>query len=82
MEVTIEIVGCGERRTGTGKNGKPYDFVAIHFTYESKFVQGKAAGSVNVPGDKFEQFGLRVGSVVNCLMFFKNYQPDSVYLLG
>lgn len=81
METTIQIIGCGERKTGVGKNGKPYDFVNVHFTYENEYIEGKASGSFMCPGDKFEQYGLHVGSSVNVLLFFRNFNIDRVYVL-
>lgn len=81
METKIQIIGCGERKTGVGKNGKPYDFVNVHFAYATPYIEGKAVGSFMCPGDKFEQYGLCVGSEVNVLLFFRNFNIDRVYVL-
>lgn len=81
MEMQIEIIGCGERKTGIGKNGRPYDFVNCHFTYADKYTDGKACGSFMCPGERFEQYGVRPGVTLNAIVFFKNYAPDKVYIL-
>jgi len=41
-----QVVGIGDRRTGTGKNGKPYDFTEIYCTYEDEEVTGLKAEAV------------------------------------
>lgn len=81
MPVKIHIVGCGKRRTGTGRNGKPYDLVEIHFTYPSDWIEGEACGSVVVDGDKYEQYAIRPGVDVDVILFFKQYKPDKVYFI-
>lgn len=81
MPVKIEIVGCGERRTGTGKNGKPYDFVTVHFLYEDRHTEGKAAASCMIDGAVFEQQQLWPGATAECIMLFQNYKPSRLYFI-
>lgn len=51
MRKIINIVGVGERRQGTGKTGKPYDFTPISFTYEDCFLSGLKAAHTNLSQD-------------------------------
>ena len=38
MRKIINIVGVGNRMSGTGKSsGRPYDFTPVSFTYDDKF---------------------------------------------
>lgn len=75
MRVEIEVVGCGERRSGIGKTGKPYDFVTIHFVYQDKHTEGLAAGSCMVSGEVFESNRLQVGMRTEALLIYQNYKP-------
>lgn len=81
MPTKIQIVGCGERRTGTGKNGKPYDFVNVHFLYEDRYTEGMAAASCMIDGNVFEKQKLIPGTFADVIMFFKDYKPSRLYFV-
>ncbi len=81
MPTKIQIVGCGERRTGTGKNGKAYDFVNVHFLYEDKYTEGMAAASCMIDGKVFEEQKLIPGTFADVIMVFKDYRPSRLYFV-
>lgn len=62
MRNPIQIVGLGDRKTGTSKAGKPYDFVAVSFLYPDKYTTGSKAATSLVPGTEVDAVGgLRIG---------------------
>ena len=49
MRKYINIIGVGNRMSGTAKNsGKPYDFTPVSFTYEDGFITGVKCAHVNI----------------------------------
>lgn len=76
MKVEIEIVGCGERRTGVSqKTGKPYDFVQVHFLYQDKHTEGLAAANCMISGEDFQKRMIWPGQKVEALLIYQNYKP-------
>ena len=43
-----KIVGIGERKSGTSKKGRSYDFTPFHLVYPDKATDGLAAACANV----------------------------------
>lgn len=80
FETTIEIVGVGLRKTGIGKSGKAYDFVEVAFKYPDKRMDGHNVGSCLLDGCKYEQYGVRLGSVHPAMLCF--FKQDKKYVLG
>lgn len=81
MKTTVEIVGVGERRTGTGKNGKPYDIVNVAFTYPDNRIEGLNAGNCVINGDDLDKHGVYVGASLEVLLMYRNYQPYIALIL-
>lgn len=79
MKTQVTIVGVGERRTGTSKTGRQYDFVPVAFTFESRSMEGLNAGSCNVDGSYADQ--LYPGAVVEAVLIYRNYQPTIACIL-
>lgn len=57
MRSTIQIVGLGDRKTGTSKAGKPYDFVPISFLFPDKYTTGMKAATTLMYGPEFDACG-------------------------
>ena len=51
MIKTIKIVGVGDRRQGTSKTGKAYDFTPVSFCFEKPWIKGYSAATCNVNQD-------------------------------
>ena len=48
----IRIEGIGDRMTGTTREGRPYDFIPLHVSYEDRRVHGRKVAEVAVdPAD-------------------------------
>lgn len=75
MKTTVTIVGCGERKSGTGKNGKPYDIVNVAFTYPDTRMEGVNAGNCVINGEDIAKYGIYPGAVCEALILYRNYQP-------
>lgn len=63
MRATIQIVGMGDRMTGTSKKtGKAYDIQNVSFLYPDKFTIGMKAATTVMDGAEVEALGgLRIG---------------------
>ena len=48
MRTKAKVVGIGERKAGTSKKGRNYDFTPFHLIYEDKNTEGFAAAVSNV----------------------------------
>ena len=48
MRIKAKIVGIGERKAGTSKKGRAYDFTPLHLVYPDKNTEGFAAAVTNV----------------------------------
>ena len=48
MRVRAKVVGIGERKSGTSKKGRNYDFTPFHLIYPDKNTNGFAAACANV----------------------------------
>ena len=48
MRIKAKIVGMGERKSGTSKKGRAYDFTPFHMIYEDKNTEGFACAVANV----------------------------------
>ena len=48
MRIKAKIVGIGERKSGTSKKGRNYDFTPFHLIYPDKNTNGFAAACSNV----------------------------------
>ena len=48
MRTTAKVVGIGERKSGTSKKGRNYDFTPFHLIYADKNTEGYAAASTTV----------------------------------
>lgn len=57
MRNPIQIVGLGDRKIGTSKAGKPYDFVAVSFLYPDKYTTGSKAATSLVSGTEVDAVG-------------------------
>lgn len=75
MKTVVNIVGVGERRTGTGKNGKPYDIVNVAFTYPDNRMEGVNAGNCVINGTDIDDHNIYPGADVEALILYRNYQP-------
>lgn len=70
----IKIVGIGGRKTGIGKNGKPYDFVQVAYEYEDDYYDGMNVGSCPINYDVIESNNISVGSIISVCMGYKDYR--------
>lgn len=69
MRKYINIVGVGNRMSGTGKtSGKPYDFTAVSFTYDDRFITGVKCATVNISQDSMGDYTPAVGDTVEVVM--------------
>lgn len=75
MKTVVTIVGVGERRTGTGKNGKKYDIANVAFTYPDTRMEGVNAGNCVINGADLDTYSIYPGVEVNALIMYRNYQP-------
>lgn len=48
MRTKAKVVGIGERKAGTSKKGRNYDFTPFHLIYPDKNTEGWAAACTNV----------------------------------
>ena len=48
MRTRAKVVGIGERKSGTSKKGRAYDFTPFHLVYPDKNTEGLACASTNV----------------------------------
>ena len=48
MRIKAKIIGMGERKSGTSKKGRAYDFTPFHLVYEDKNTEGFAVATANV----------------------------------
>lgn len=48
MRTTAKVVGIGERKSGTSKKGRNYDFTPLHLIYADKNTEGYAVACTNV----------------------------------
>lgn len=80
MRKYINIVGVGNRMSGTGKNsGKPYDFTPVAFTYDDRFTAGLKAATVNINQDAMGGYTPAVGDTVEVVMR-EDYKSGRVYV--
>lgn len=81
MKTTVYIVGVGERRTGTGKNGNPYDIVNVAFTYPDNRMAGVNAGNCVINGAELDNHSIYPGAELEVLLLYRNYQPYIAVIL-
>lgn len=80
MRKYINIVGVGNRMSGTGKtSGKPYDFTPVAFTYDDRFIAGVKAATVNINQDAMGSYTPSVGDCVEVVMR-EDYKSGRVYV--
>ena len=48
MRIKAKVVGIGERKSGTSKKGRKYDFTPFHLVYPDKNTEGYAVANTNV----------------------------------
>ena len=48
MRIKAKVVGIGERKVGTSKKGRQYDFTPFHLVYPDKHTEGYAVANTNV----------------------------------
>lgn len=48
MRIKAKVVGIGERKAGTSKKGRKYDFTPFHLVYPDKNTEGYAVANTNV----------------------------------
>lgn len=81
MPVKLQIVGM-KRNKGTSKRtGKPFDICDVYFLYEDRFIDGMGAGKWKFDGPRIDAKDIRVGDMVDALLFFKDYEIDRVYIM-
>lgn len=80
MRKHINIIGVGNRMSGTGKNsGKPYDFTPVSFTYDDKYIAGLKAATVNINQDAMAGYTPQVGDTVEVVMR-EDFKSGRVYV--
>lgn len=80
MRKYINIVGVGNRMSGTGKtSGKPYDFTPVAFTYEDNYITGVKACTVNINQDAMGGYVPAIGDSVEVVMR-EDYKSGRVYV--
>lgn len=79
MRKTVQILGFGKRMSGTGKNGKPYDFQNLSFAYEDQYTTGLKATSVMVNGSVLGEYAPSVGDMVD-MVFHEDFKANKVYV--
>ena len=78
----MKVLGVGLRRSGIGKNGKPYDFVECCFAYKSRNMEGVAAVTQIIPGETLDSMPLMPGITVDCLVSWSDYKPYVCAVVG
>ena len=80
MRKYINIVGVGNRMSGTGKNsGKPYDFTPVAFTYDDSFITGVKCATVNINADAMAGYEPKVGDTIEVVMR-EDFKTGRVYV--
>ena len=80
MRKYINIVGVGNRMTGTGKNsGKPYDFTPVAFTYDDRLITGVKCATVNIGQDSLGDYVPSVGDTVE-VVIREDYKTGRVFV--
>ena len=80
MRKYINIVGVGNRMTGTGRNsGKPYDFTPVSFTYDDNYITGLKCATVNISADSMSGYVPKIGDTVEVVMR-EDYKSGRVYV--
>ena len=47
----VQVVGHGRHMKGTSqKNGKPYDFMEVTYTFERRGYEGSCCDKISIPG--------------------------------
>lgn len=80
MRCNVRVVGIGQRRTGTGKNGRSYDFVPVSIEYMDPNFSGFKADTVNITGDMFVKADVQVNDDLDVVMHEQNFrlQVDAI----
>lgn len=71
IRTPIEIVGLGNRMTGTSKKtNKPYDFQSVSFMYADKYTTGMAAGTTTLDGSTLDAIpgGIQIGNTYDAIV--------------
>lgn len=79
MRKTITIVGVGDRRQGTSKTGKGYDFTPVSFTYEMPWTRGLKAATCNINQDCMPDYTPSLGDVVEAVIR-EDYKSGQVFV--
>ena len=80
MRKIINIVGVGNRMSGTGKNsGRPYEFTPVSFTYDDKFTAGLKAANCNIDAEALSGYVPAIGDSVEVVMR-EDYKTGRVYV--
>lgn len=79
MIKTIKIVGVGDRRQGTSKTGKAYDFTPVSFCFEKPYVKGFAAATCNVNQDCMGDYVPIVNDEKNVVMH-EDFRTGAFYI--
>lgn len=76
----VTVVGLEKRRKGvSSKNGNPYDFTPIYYTYKHRSVEGLKVGYRNIDASALDPANLDVGVVLD-LQFDGDGSLEGIYL--
>ena len=81
MRIKAKIVGMGERKSGTSKKGRAYDFTPFHLVYEDKNTEGFAVAIANVDQSILDPIPLpKVGdeAVIFCHFYNGSMTVDGI----
>ncbi len=81
MKRNIIIVGVGERKAGTAKNGRAYAFTPIAFTYDDQFFAGQKAATANVDDGTLDGYRPAIGDEVQAFVR-EDFRAGRVYIDG
>lgn len=72
MRAVVTIVGVGQRRQGTSKAGRAYDFQPLSIIFEDDAFTGYRAETVNVDPRALGKYFPKVNDQVDCVFHYSN----------
>lgn len=64
----VTIIGMADRRSGTSKTGKPFDFVECAFQYTNLYGDKQAVACSVIDGHIYDKLALRVGDKYDAIV--------------
>lgn len=80
---TCTLIGVGPRKKGIGQNsGLPYDFAEVAIGVPRKNWDGQFVIRGRIAGEKLDELPLIPGVVCTALLFYENYEPQLIDIVG